>query len=227
MSQKKSRMTDSAENRKIEIIDRALKLFAKNGYHSTTLDQVAANIGVTKATLYYYFRSKEEIIRAILKRSVNRMEKAVELGKSSLSAKDKLCQFIQYHVEFSADNAELARVTFEQINALPKKTRDAIKRKQREVMKTLERILEQGIRDKSFDAADIKIVSFAIIGLCNWTYHWYKPDGRLTPQQISKIYINLLEKGYLKTLSSKEKQISPSPAGKLPNKALPRKKKQS
>ena len=227
MSQKKSKMTDSAENRKIEIIDGALKLFAQNGYHSTTLDQVAANIGVTKATLYYYFRSKEEIIRAILKRSVNRMEKAVELGKSSLSARDKLCQFIQYHVEFSADNAELARVTFEQINALPKKTRDAIKRKQREVVMTLQHILEQGIRDKSLDTNDTKIASYAIIGLCNWTYHWYKPDGRLTPHQISKIYINLLENGYLKALSSNRKQMSPLPTGKLANKASSKKKKRN
>ncbi len=233
MSPKKPKTTDLAENRKNEIIDVALKLFAQQGYHSTTLDEVAAKIGVTKATLYYYFRSKEEVLRAILNRSLNRMQKTLELGKSPLSTRDKLRRFIEYHVEFSADTAELAKITFEQVNVLPKRSREAVKRKQREVDVLLENILQQGIDEGIIVTGDIKIAAFAIIGLCNWTYHWYQPGGKLNTQQISDIYVNLLENGYLKKLpcseepAEQEQDSIPVPEIEPEKKAKPRRKRAS
>ncbi len=208
MSYRKLRTTDLAENRKNEIIGVALKLFAQEGYHSTTLDKVAADIGVSKATLYYYFRNKEEIIRAILNRSLDRMKQTLEIKKTPLSTKEKLRQFIEYHVVFGADDADLAKITFEQLNILPKRSREVLKRKQREIVVFLQDLLQQGIDEGIIKVNNTKIVAFAIIGMCNWTYHWYKPEGSLTPKQISEYYVNLLENGYLcKSLSpDKEKK---------------------
>jgi TetR/AcrR family transcriptional regulator, cholesterol catabolism regulator len=208
MSYKKLRTTDLAENRKSEIIGAAVKLFAEEGYHSTTLDKVAADIGVSKATLYYYFRNKEEIIRAILNRSLDRMKQTLEIKKASLSTTEKLRQFIEYHVVFGADDAELAKITFEQLNILPKRSREVLKRKQREIVDFLQDLLQQGNNEGTIKVSNTKIAAFAIIGMCNWTYHWYKPEGKLTPQQISELYVNLIENGYLaKTLPpDKEKK---------------------
>jgi AcrR family transcriptional regulator len=204
VSPKKPRMTDLAESRIKEITDVALRLFAQNGYHSTTLDEVAAKIGVTKATLYYYFNSKEELLRAILNRSLSRMQIALSLEKSTLSTAGKLRRFIEYTVEFSANAAELAKITFEQVEALPKRSRDAVKRKERKLDTLLKNILEQGVEEGILDIDNIKIVSYAIIGMCNSTYHWYKPEGKLAPRQISEIYIKLLENGYFKKLPCPE-----------------------
>lgn len=197
MNSKKVKTTDLAENRKIEIIDAALKLFAQEGYHSTTLDEVAKVIGVSKATLYYYFRSKEEIIKAILNRSLDRMKQTLEIRKLPLSTREKLCQFIEYHITFAADNAELASITFEQLNILPKRSREVVKRKQREVVALLQDLLQQGADEGIVSIKDTKLAALAIIGMCNWTYHWYRPEGKLTPGQIADMYIKLLENGYL------------------------------
>ena len=153
---------------------------------------------VTKAALYYYFRNKEAIIRAIMSKSLDRMNKAISLSESELPPKDKLRRFIAYLVEFNADGAELTKILFEQTNALPKRTRDAINRKKKEVDRALQSILREGAGDGSFAIDDTKIVSYAIMGLCIWIYRWYQPDAGLTPGQISEIFINLLEHGYLK-----------------------------
>jgi TetR/AcrR family transcriptional regulator, cholesterol catabolism regulator len=206
MSYKKLRTTDLAENRKNEIIGVALKLFSQEGYHSTTLDKVAAEIGVSKATLYYYFRNKEEIIRAILDRSLDRMKKTLDIKKTSLSTTEKLRQFVEYHVVFGADDAELAKITFEQLNILPKRSREVLKRKQREIVVFLQDLLQQGVDEGIIKVGNNKIAAFAIIGMCNWTYHWYKPGGQLTPGQISELYINLLENGYLVKMPPSEKE---------------------
>ena len=197
MKQNKPRTNGVAENRKTRIINEATILFAEKGYHTTTLDEVATKMGVTKAALYYYFRNKEAIIRAIMRKSLDRMNKAISLSKSKLSPKDKLHKFIAYLVEFNADGAELTKILFEQTHALPKRTRDSIKRKKKEVDKALQNILHEGVEDGSFAIDDVKIVSYAILGLCIWTYRWYRPNGRLTPEQISEVFINLLERGYL------------------------------
>lgn len=213
---KKLKTTDQAENRMSEIVETALKLFAEEGYHAATLDEVAAKIGVSKATLYYYFRNKEEIIRAILNRSLERMKQTLEIKKSSLSTREKIRQFIEYHVVFGADNADLAKITFEQLNILPKRSREVVKRKQREVVDFLQSLLQSGVDEGIVSVDNTRLAAIAIIGMCNWTYHWYKPEGKMSPQQIANVYINLLENGYLKKItdpkeiivSKKEKSVS-------------------
>ncbi len=194
------RQSDALIKRREEILDTAMKLFAEKGYHNTTLDEVAEAMGITKAALYYYVRNKSEIIRAIMNRSVERMNKVIALSESNLSPEDKLREFIRYHVIFAAENKEDARILAEQVNALPRITRDSIKRKQKMDDSALQKILQEGIKTGCFAISDVKIASYAILGLCNWTYHWYKPNGRLTSEQIAKICLELLENGYLKKL---------------------------
>ena len=202
---KRVSLTDAT--RREEILDKAMKFFSLKGYHGTTLDEVANEIGITKALIYYYFSSKENIIREILKISINRVKKIEQLGNSSLPTIEKLRQFILYHVEFSTETFELARITFEQVNLLPKKTRDSIKSKFKVVDKTLQNIIQDGIDEGIIQSKDVKVASYAILGMCNWIYHWYHPGGRLTPHEIANACIHLLENGYLKNppLSSAEK----------------------
>jgi AcrR family transcriptional regulator len=197
MFRNKSKITDAAKSRKNEIIEGSLRLFAQYGYHSTSLNDVASKIGVTKATLYYYFRSKDEIMKAILERSMDRMDKVLDLDKSDLSPKDKLRQFIQYHIVFGSDGAELAKITFDQLSAFPKRMRTTLKTKEKKVDAVLQRILEQGLEDGSIVVQDVKVASYAILGICNWTYHWYRPGGRLSPERIVEICTDLVENGYL------------------------------
>jgi hypothetical protein len=128
---------------------------------------------------------------------MDRMKQILRIRKSSLSAKEKLRQFIVYHVIYGADNTDLAKIAFEQLNILPKRSREVHKRKQREVVTFLQDLLQQGINDGTFAVDDTKVVAFAILGMCNWSYHWYKSQGKLTPNQIADILINLLENGYL------------------------------
>jgi TetR/AcrR family transcriptional regulator, cholesterol catabolism regulator len=227
MVQNKHKITDAAKIRKSEIIDGALKLFAQYGYYSTSLNDVAAQIGVTKATLYYYFRNKEEIMRAILERSRGRMDAVLDLSKSALSPQDKLRIFVQYHIAYSSDGAELAKITFDQFNAIPKRMKTTFLARQEKVVRLLQNILEQGILDGSLAIDDVKITSYAILGLCNWTYHWYKPGGRLTPEQIAEQCIRLLENGYLRKTQHGIKKKAAAPVDEVPPKAPKKKSKGS
>ena len=54
------------ENRKTEIVNASLKLFAHNGYHSTTISMIAKEANISKGLVYNYFKSKEEVLKTIL-----------------------------------------------------------------------------------------------------------------------------------------------------------------
>jgi AcrR family transcriptional regulator len=190
-------VTDAVKNKKASILSEAVKLFAEKGYHNTTLDEVAQRLGVTKAALYYYFDNKAHIIRVIMRKHIDSMSQAVKLVESELIPSEKLRDFVKLHIKNVTENIDATRILFEQLHALPPRTRQSIENKEREYDHALQAILLEGVEDGSFNIDDVNITSYAIIGLCNWTYHWYKPDGRLTSEQISDIVVNLIEKGIL------------------------------
>jgi len=192
-----NRKMTNTKNKKANILNEAIKLFAEKGYHNTTLDEVAKGLGVTKAALYYYFDNKAHIIRVIMRKHIDGMNQSVKLVKSELSPKDKLREFIRSHIKNVTESADETKMLFEQINALPTKTRQSIEKKERQYDRALQVILQEGKENGIFNIDDVKVVSYVIIGLCNWTYRWYKPKGRLTPEQISDIMINLIENGLL------------------------------
>jgi TetR/AcrR family transcriptional regulator, cholesterol catabolism regulator len=186
------------ETRKDEVIRIAARLFAAKGYHATTLDEIAEEIGVTKPALYYYITSKEDILRSIVNRIMEPMEEVYKVGCSDLQPRDKIERMIRILVKFSAERRETTLLAFEQANILPKRSRDALRRREKDVEDIVQQTLKDGIADGSFTVLNVKITCFAILAVANNTYRWFDPAGNLTPSQISDQYINILERGYLK-----------------------------
>jgi len=187
------------ETRKDEVIRIAARLFADKGYHATTLDEIAEEIGVTKPALYYYITSKEDILRSIVNRIMEPMEEVCRVGNSALSPREKIARMISILVMFSAERSETTLIAFEQSNILPKRSRDAFRRREKEVEDVVQRTLKEGMDLGVFLKNDIKVTCFAILGMSNWTYRWYSPSGNLTPREIADQLVRLLEHGYLKS----------------------------
>jgi TetR/AcrR family transcriptional regulator, cholesterol catabolism regulator len=194
----KQRQTNgTGVNRRDEIIRAAEKIFAEKGYQATTLDEIAREIGITKASLYYYIKSKTEILQSIVNRMIEPMEAVARTGRSPGSPKERLEKMIRQLVEFGAERKEITRIVFEQGNVLPKRTRDAINRRREEVDKVIRDTLKEGMEQGIFHFDDAKITSFAIVAIANGLYRWYQNTGKRDPNYISREFINLLEKGLL------------------------------
>jgi len=187
---------ENAINRKEEIVRVAARLFAIKGYHATTLDEIAGELGVTKPALYYHIQGKEDILREIVNRIMEPMEAASRAGRSSLSPRERIKAMIEILVKFGAERKETTLIAFEEVKILPKRTRDAIKRREKDVEQSLQETLRQGIAAGDFHIEDLRLTAFAILGAANWVYHWYQPRG-LTPEQIAEKFTAFLENGYL------------------------------
>jgi AcrR family transcriptional regulator len=183
---------------KSEIIRTAAKLFASIGYHATTIDDIAKELGITKPAIYYYIKSKEEILREIIGGMMEPLEKVAKIGRSDRPAKERLEIIIRMLTTYAAERKEITLIAMEQNNVLPKISQNALKRRQKEVDRVLQKILKEGIEEGTFTTDDIKITSYAISAAAIYIYRWYNPAGTFTPDQIADQFIHLLENGLIK-----------------------------
>ena len=183
---------------KSEIIRTAAKMFASKGYHATTIDEIAKELGITKPSIYYYVKNKEEILREIIGGIREPMEKVAEVGKLDRPAKEKLEMIIRMLTTYAAERKEMTLIALEQNNVLPKRSRDMLNRRMKEVDRVLQQVLKEGIEEGTFATDDIKITSYAISAVAIFIYRWYNSAGTYTSEQIADQFIHLLKNGLIK-----------------------------
>lgn len=184
-----------------KITDTAAELFHRKGYRSTTLDDVSKKLGITKAALYHYVSSKEKLLSRIYIQALeNIFRNTDKIAGKDLPPDERLRLIIQNHIKgIIIQSISMFSVFFTEENQLPAKEFRKIRREKRKYTRIVEEIIEEGISQGLFRKSDPKLQAFAIIGMCNWVYKWYKPGPySYTPEQIADYFTSLLERGYLK-----------------------------
>jgi AcrR family transcriptional regulator len=195
---KTKRSASGAPTRKDEIIRVASIIFAAKGYHGTTLEEIARKMGISKPALYYHIKNKAEILREVIGRMMEPMEEVARVGRSELPPTQRIEQMVTLLVKFAVERTETTLIAFEQNKMLPRKSQDALRRRQKEVEMVLQETLEEGIEKGIFAVDDVKVTSFSILATANWVYHWYRPGAGLSYQQIADQVIKLIENGFIK-----------------------------
>jgi len=190
---KRIRLTQKA------IVTTAATLFAEKGFGSTSLDDIAEVLGVTKGALYYHIKNKEEILRLIYLSVLNVAEEPLRhIVESNLPSAEKLHKAIEHHIEVSADRSPAITVFYREHPHLTGPFAREIALRQKDYEHHFESIIEEGIATGAFKAgSDPKIIMFGILGMCHWISQWYQPSGRYTPQQIATMFTGMVENGLL------------------------------
>jgi TetR/AcrR family transcriptional regulator, cholesterol catabolism regulator len=191
---KKKNIAINREN----IIKAAERLFIVEGYHGTSLENIAREMGVTKAAIYYYIPNKREILKEIINRTFEPAKEVIAAGKSDLPPRKRLKKIITMLIKVGAYMQETTLITFDMKNILPDKSRETLIHYHKEVEKVVFNTIKEGVETGVFQVKDIRMATFAILGTANSVYRWYSPGGNLTPAQIAGKFVNLLENGYLK-----------------------------
>jgi len=206
-----------------KIIKTATELFHRKGYRSTTLEDVATELGITKAALYHYVSSKENLLSIIYIQALENIFRNVDkiLGMD-LPPDEKLKMIIRNHIkEIIIPSLPMYAVFFSEENQLPESDFKKIQEEKKKYTKILEQIIGEGISQGLFRATDARLLAFAIIGMCNWVYKWYKVgNSNYSPDQIVEHFMTLLERGYLQD-DGEERTAQPT------NQKVARKKRKS
>jgi AcrR family transcriptional regulator len=181
---------------RVGILKSAAAAFRRLGYHGATLEEIAAALRMKKGNLYYYFRSKEEILFACHEYSVDRLLAVLEAVESGDMPPDqKLRRLIVTFVHTILDDLH-GTALFLDIKALgPRRLRQAIARRD-QFDQGVRRVIQQGIDWGMFDpGVDPKLFSFAMLGAVNWIPRWYSPDGPANSQEIAERFADYLVAG--------------------------------
>jgi len=182
-----------------EIVRAAAVCFSGVGYHATRLETIAAKVGVSKVTLYRYVSSKEELLWRVFERTIDSFQGGLRaILDQKLPADETLRQVIRHQVRLLTSHQPFLTVFFSEEGGLPANLARRVSQIKRQYDRAIERVVRQGIRQRILPDTDPILLVFAILGACNWLYKWYRPDGRLTPDQIAEVFVALLEQGYLR-----------------------------
>jgi AcrR family transcriptional regulator len=178
------------------ILSTAADLFRVRGYRATTLDDIAARLGMSKASLYTYFRGKEEILAEISRLTIETFSRGLaEISRAPLSPPEKLRQVIYRHVRFVVSHRSFLTVFFSEEASLPARSARALARQKDRYDKALEAIVRQGIRRGFFRPVPPRLVVYGLLGMVNWLYKWYNPRGPLGPDDIARVFLSMMEDG--------------------------------
>lgn len=182
------------------ILDAAILLFAKRGYEATTMQDVAAKVGMTAPALYYYFDSKQRLLFDVIELNMERFAGNVDVMLASApgSPAEALRVFVRTHLEFQLEKVERARIynamflgTGALLDALSPRQRTEIHKLQTRVRDRLKAILERGVARKEFAVRDVVVTSMGILAMGEFAAAWFEPGGRLAVSEVAEQYAEL------------------------------------
>jgi TetR/AcrR family transcriptional regulator, cholesterol catabolism regulator len=183
-----------------QILRAAAELFRERGYRASTLDDIAARLGMSKVTLYSYFRAKDEMLAAISREVIDEFTRGLALVlHSRVSPEDKLRHVVRQHVRFVIANRSFLTVFFSEEANLPARFARQLAGQKDRYDKDVESIVLEGIRQGVFRDLPPRLVVFALLGMLNWLYKWYNPTGRWGAEEVSTGFLALIEGGLVRS----------------------------
>jgi AcrR family transcriptional regulator len=178
------------------VIQMAARAFNQRGYHSTSLDDVAELLGVTKPTLYYYVRNKDELLFECFRTGLKPIRAAVKASLNpDRSAHDRLTEVLHRYAEAIASDYGGCMVRAEDLS-LSAELHARVKALMSEIDQGLRRLLREGMTDGSIARCDPKLTAFALAGALNWIAHWYRGNQGLNAGEVARSFVTLFDLGF-------------------------------
>jgi AcrR family transcriptional regulator len=173
------------------ILQRAAELFARGGYPGTSMNQVAQACGLSKATLYHYYRDKYALLVSIADGHVTRLQGIVGAALAEdATPQGQLRALIRRLVEAYAHAQNEHRVLTEDVKFLQPAERDRILAKERELVAAFARVVV-ALRPDLQQAALAKPLTMLLFGMVNWMFTWMQPHGALAYEDIAPVVADL------------------------------------
>ncbi|MDL5156190.1 TetR/AcrR family transcriptional regulator [Actinomycetospora termitidis] len=176
-----------------ELTRAATRLFQARGIRAVSLQDIAEEVGVTKAALYHYFANRDDLLRHVfgdwIKRDIAKLDAVTSIPGT---AREKLHGYVRHHVECLTESIELYSLSFSSEAELPAEVRAEFRRFKRESDLVVRGIIREGVQNGEFVDGDERSTVFAIDGMCNWLWKWYKASGPMTPDQIADQFSDLV-----------------------------------
>ena len=183
-----------------EILRTAARLFQQRGYDATSMNDVAAALKLSKGGLYHHFQSKDEILFEIMNHAMEITEERVLAPVRTIADPEaRLRALIRHHIEvvLSPQDREIT-VMLHENHPLPPALRKRINTRKKEYIHFVEGLMAEVQRVRQGKGSvSPRAAAFALLGMINWIYQWYKPEGSLQTHNLVPQFTELVFGGIL------------------------------
>ena len=198
----KEESSDAYKRRRREIAEAAVRVFDRLGLQGASISAVAAELGIDRASVYYYISSKEELFDEVLRAVAERNSQiATDIAASPLPAPDKLRNLIVAIMESYGEHYPLLFIYIRENLSRVSGTRSKWSSDMRQVNRIIENafieIIEEGYADGTLrDVGPPRIVAYGMLGVVGWTHRWFRPEtSPHTAREIGETYANMMDSG--------------------------------
>jgi AcrR family transcriptional regulator len=186
---------EDRERKRTALLLAAVQMFNERGFHATSLEDVAATLGVTKPVIYHHLGNKDRVLFECVAMGLRELQ-AAATAAAEVEGRgvDRLRLFLQRYAEIiMGDFGRCVVRTGDE--ALSVEARSKFRALKREIDKALREMIDEAVADGSAQVADVKVTAFAFAGALNWTARWYRPDGEASPAEMAAALVETLVAG--------------------------------
>jgi len=176
----------------------AVQLFAEYGYHAAPLRDIARIAGIQAASIYYHYANKEALLVEIMETHMRQLNANLErILREYHDPQQRLYEAIANHIRLHTTYKSEFFIIDTEIRALEGNNRAYILSLRDHYEKLVQELLQDGMKQGIFRPSDVKVASYALIAMCTEVSTWFRPNGRLSVQQVIEIYHQLITQGLL------------------------------
>jgi AcrR family transcriptional regulator len=191
----------SRYDQKLEFILRtSARIFAEKGFHSTSMRDIARETKVSLAGLYYYCKSKEELLFLIQDNCFGHVLERLEARlKETTDPVERFRLVVENHLSFFAANMAEMKVLSHEAESLGGEMYEKVAGKKGQYTRTVRRILAEVHQQRggAQKKIDLTVATYALFGMMNWIYNWYDPKGKLPITELVENFTRLFLSGFL------------------------------
>lgn len=203
---KQSRL--SGTERVDQIYSVAAQMICERGFDACSMKDIADAVGITKAGIYHFIPSKKELLFAIMNYGMDVLEAAVLIpARETTDAEQRLRLIVTNHSMLIArasndEGHDPVTILVEEEMGLSPTHRRRIKERKREYLELVRGSLEELQAEGKLKEIDITAAAFSLLGMIHWLARWFRPDGRLSREQVAEELCKIALGGMLRSESN-------------------------
>ena len=163
--------------RRNELTRQAARLFAEQGYHGTSMEDLAAAMGVQKGSLYAHVRSKADLLNEIARDGAQTFHAALDTIDERLPAIEKLRLALRSHLRVVSDQLDVATVFVREWRYLEGERRHEFLDERRRYEERIRALFREGVEQSELRTdLDVSVAALVFLSAANWAYAWLRPE---------------------------------------------------
>lgn len=186
---------DDYEEKASSILDAAAKLFAKTGFPSAKMEDIAKACGTSKSMIYHYFKTKDDILFEMLREHLTKIEEAISLIDADVTNNDYILNsFVQIYVQKSTQSRRRNVIAMNDVRFLPKVQQTKLIEIERRIVVLTTTFIKR--LNPNLESHLYSPYAMMFLGVLNWNDTWYNPNGAIRPQELCDRIARLFLHGF-------------------------------